>query len=52
VFIDLPPQVNGLSQLDHWRGNRKGRIRTCDVKSYALSALPPELHSAPPLTAS
>nr|DAO49362.1 MAG TPA: hypothetical protein [Caudoviricetes sp.] len=26
VFIDLPPQVNGLSQLDHWQGNCRRRI--------------------------
>jgi len=34
VFIDLPPQVSGLSQLDHWQGNRNGRNRTCDASLY------------------
>ena len=30
------------------RRNRKGKIRTCDVKDYASSALPTELHSINP----
>ena len=45
MFIDLPPQVNGLSQLDHWQGNGMRGLEPLTtfaqgLLGYAYSHLP------------
>ena len=48
MFIDLPPQVNGLSQLDHWQGNCGYWIRTNEWVFLSRGQSPVPYHLAKP----
>nr|DAE69718.1 MAG TPA: hypothetical protein [Bacteriophage sp.] len=44
MFIDLPPQVSGLSQLDHWQGKRNFQSRTGKLVSIDICPIADRFH--------